>query len=147
MGGAHEETLEQAACSCLSRVKEWIHTGSWFCDGFLVYSGIKAFIRSSTLIHKQGTLLGGPSPRFFNLYTHPRSPMIASTPVHNTDLIVRIQSLCDSGLFVQAYATATPLGPLQSWRGTPNRILAGRLASKLSSHRLGARAVSPEIVP
>jgi len=62
--------------------------------------------------------------------------MIASSPAHNTDLIARIQYLYDNGLFVQAYAAAAPLGPLQTWRGTSNRVLAGRLASQLSANRL-----------
>ncbi len=53
------------------------------------------------------------------------------------------QEAQDRWMNVRQLYLRTTNGPLQSWRGTPNRILAGRLASKLSSHRLGARAVSP----
>ena len=55
----------------------------------------------------------------------------------NTETIARIQSLYDEGMFTRAYTEAAPLGPLQHWQGTEARVLAGRLASQLSSDRLG----------
>jgi tetratricopeptide (TPR) repeat protein len=59
----------------------------------------------------------------------------ASSPEHS-GLLARVQALYDDGLFTQAYRAAEPLGPLQSWRGTEARILAGRLASQLAADRL-----------
>lgn len=49
-----------------------------------------------------------------------------------------IQALYDQGLFVRALSAATEaLGPPRHWRGTPGRILAGRLAHQLGAPRLG----------
>lgn len=56
----------------------------------------------------------------------------------DADLLTNIQALYDQGLFVQALATGTPLGPLHTWPGPDARILAGRLASQLSAERVSA---------
>ena len=49
----------------------------------------------------------------------------------------RVRDLYDRGLYLQAWAEAEKLGPLRRWRGTPARVLAGRLAGNLGAQRLG----------
>src|SRR5437870_4682796 len=53
------------------------------------------------------------------------------------DQLQRILALYEQGLYVQAYQVATQIGPLDQWRGTDARIVAGRLAGNLGSTRLG----------
>lgn len=48
-----------------------------------------------------------------------------------------VQALYDRGLYLQAYALAVKRAPLREWRGTPARVLAGRLAGNLGAPRLG----------
>lgn len=48
----------------------------------------------------------------------------------------RIFELYDDGLYLQAYQRARGVGPLERWRGTEARILAGRMAGNLGSTRL-----------
>lgn len=55
----------------------------------------------------------------------------------STDQIQRITALYEDGLYSQAYRQAVELGPLQLWRGTDARILAGRLAGNLGAPRMG----------
>lgn len=66
------------------------------------------------------------------------NPPAAAPSVWDTDLLTKIQSLYDQGLFVQALAAGTPLGRLCTWPGPDARILAGRLASQLSAERVSA---------
>jgi len=49
----------------------------------------------------------------------------------------RVRDLYDRGLYLQAWKAAEALGPLREWRGTPARVLAGRLAGNLGASRLG----------
>ncbi len=49
----------------------------------------------------------------------------------------RILTLYDDGLYLQAFRVANEFGPLDKWRGTDARILAGRLAGNLGAPRLG----------
>ncbi|HVE40685.1 MAG TPA: tetratricopeptide repeat protein [Planctomycetota bacterium] len=49
----------------------------------------------------------------------------------------RVRDLYDRGLYLQAWKAAEALGPLRAWRGTPARVLAGRLAGNLGASRLG----------
>ncbi len=48
-----------------------------------------------------------------------------------------IRALYEEGLCLRAYDRARALGPLERWRGTEARILAGGLAAHLGSPRLG----------
>ena len=48
-----------------------------------------------------------------------------------------IQDFYDRCLYKQAYNLAIRRGPLASWRGTADRVLAGRLAFNLGAGRLG----------
>ncbi len=48
-----------------------------------------------------------------------------------------IRALYEEGLCLRAYELARALGPLERWRGTEARILAGGLAAHLGSPRLG----------
>src|SRR5205085_1624943 len=43
----------------------------------------------------------------------------------------------EQGKCLQAYRYATRFGPLQGWKGTGSRVLAGRLAQNLGAPRLG----------
>ena len=47
-----------------------------------------------------------------------------------------IQTLYDQGLYVQAWELSCAIGPLQTWRGAPGRVLAGRLAGHVGASRL-----------
>ena len=47
-----------------------------------------------------------------------------------------IQTLYDQGLYVQAWELSRVIGPLQTWRGAPGRVLAGRLAGHVGASRL-----------
>ena len=53
------------------------------------------------------------------------------------DLLQPILTLYDAGLYVQAYRLTETIGPLDQWRGTDARILAGRIAGNLGAARLG----------
>src|SRR5204862_180618 len=55
-------------------------------------------------------------------------------------IVEEIEAVAESsvqGLYLQAYTRASKLAPLQTWRGTEARILAGRLAGNLGAPRLG----------
>lgn len=56
-----------------------------------------------------------------------------------TERIGEVLELYEQGLYLQAYALGQPLGPLDEWEGTAGRLLAGRLAAQLGSHRLCRR--------
>ncbi len=49
-----------------------------------------------------------------------------------------IQDLYDRCLYLQAFRLAEQRGPLASWKGTAERILAGRLAFNLGAIRMGS---------
>src|SRR5215831_16865018 len=55
----------------------------------------------------------------------------------SADDLRRVRELYDRGLYLQAWKVAEQLGPLRDWRGTPARVLAGRLAGNLGAQRLG----------
>jgi cellulose synthase operon protein C len=48
-----------------------------------------------------------------------------------------VRALSEEGLSLQAYERAKTFGPLDRWRGTSARILAGALAGNLGASRLG----------
>lgn len=50
----------------------------------------------------------------------------------------RIHDLYSRGLCLQAYQQAVALAPLHEWKGTPARLMAGRLAINLGAPRLAA---------
>lgn len=60
-------------------------------------------------------------------------------PVRNfvTETLEPVIALFDCGLYMQSYALANELGPLQGWRGAAGRVAAGRLAIALGGRRLG----------
>jgi tetratricopeptide (TPR) repeat protein len=51
--------------------------------------------------------------------------------------LARILSLYERGLYAQAFEAGRVFAPLQQWRGTAARLLAGRLARNLEGYRLG----------
>ncbi len=55
----------------------------------------------------------------------------------NVPTLSEVQDLYDRCLYKQAYNLAIQRGPLASWRGTADRVLAGRLAFNLGAGRLG----------
>src|SRR2546421_1215270 len=55
------------------------------------------------------------------------------------ELLERVQTLYDAGLYKQAYDLAGTAGPISAWRGVDARILAGRIAGNLGAPRLGYR--------
>lgn len=57
-------------------------------------------------------------------------------PTHQVEPIL---ALYEQGRYLQAYARAHPLGPLDEWRGTSARLLAGRLAANLGAPELAHR--------
>jgi tetratricopeptide (TPR) repeat protein len=50
----------------------------------------------------------------------------------------RVRELYEAGRCLQAYKLAQGLGALDTWRGTPARLLAGHLAAELGGCRLGS---------
>lgn len=54
----------------------------------------------------------------------------------DTDLIAEVRRLYGECRYVQAYHLASQDDDLRQWRGTPRRLLAGRLASQLCADRL-----------
>lgn len=59
-------------------------------------------------------------------------PQVVVTPEQRAGVF----ALYDRGLYLQAYRAAEAIGPIQHWRGTESRILAGRIAGNLGSMRL-----------
>jgi tetratricopeptide (TPR) repeat protein len=55
-----------------------------------------------------------------------------------TSTLEQIADLYERGLYLQAYQCSQELGPLASWQGTPERVLAGRLAGNLGGFRLAS---------
>jgi hypothetical protein len=55
-------------------------------------------------------------------------------PLHE---VAEVTRLYDLGLYVQACARATAVGPLHEWRGTAARLIAGRVANNVHAPRLG----------
>ena len=55
------------------------------------------------------------------------------------DVLSRVTELFDRGLYLQALQAGQECGPLASWSGVEERILAGRLASRLGGWRLASR--------
>jgi tetratricopeptide (TPR) repeat protein len=51
--------------------------------------------------------------------------------------LTEVRALYEEGLCLRAYERARAFGPLQHWRGTAARILAGGLAANLGAPRLG----------
>ena len=54
-----------------------------------------------------------------------------------TPSLESIQSLYEQGLYLDAFERSRPLGPLPTWRGSNERILAGRLSACLGAPRVG----------
>lgn len=54
---------------------------------------------------------------------------------HQLDGVLK---LYEQGLFLQAFNVAETIGPLVAWRGSAARVLAGRLAGNLGSHRIAS---------
>ena len=54
-----------------------------------------------------------------------------------SDLLDQIAELHQQGLYLQAYNLCEQIAPLQTWTGTRERVIGGRLAYNLGSHRLG----------
>ena len=52
-------------------------------------------------------------------------------------VLEQVEALYGRGLYLQAYEIAKREGPLESWRGASARALAGRLACRLGSWKLG----------
>jgi cellulose synthase operon protein C len=53
------------------------------------------------------------------------------------EIIQHVQALYDRGLHLQAYQAAIATAPLNQWRGTAARILAGRIALQVGGQRRG----------
>jgi cellulose synthase operon protein C len=53
------------------------------------------------------------------------------------ETLQRVQALYDRGLHLQAYQAAIAVAPLERWRGTAARILAGRIALQVGGQRRG----------
>lgn len=53
--------------------------------------------------------------------------------------VSRIRELYSQGYYRQAYAVASAIGPFREWKGTPARLIGGRLAIQLGSPTLGRR--------
>lgn len=53
-----------------------------------------------------------------------------------SEQIEKVENLYDRGLLLQAYAIAESFAPIETWRGTEARLLAGRLAFHLGNPRL-----------
>lgn len=66
------------------------------------------------------------------------APRIEPSPV----VLRQIQDLYDRDLLLQAYRLSEQVGPLQHWRGTEARVLAGRLARALDGSRLGMKQIA-----
>jgi tetratricopeptide (TPR) repeat protein len=60
-------------------------------------------------------------------------------PIERIEHLERIERLCDKALYLQAYALAEPLGPLDTWKGARARLVAVELASSLGAPQLGKR--------
>src|SRR6185295_7749376 len=63
--------------------------------------------------------------------------MSAAPPTIPRERFLEIERLFEAGLSLKAYEVARPFGPLQSWRGAAEEVLAGRLAQSLGAARLG----------
>jgi hypothetical protein len=59
--------------------------------------------------------------------------------VLSPELIAKVQSLYDEGLFVQAHDAGCVVAPLERWQGVEAAILAGRVANNLGAFRIGMR--------
>ena len=57
----------------------------------------------------------------------------AQLPFPSPEKLHEIQDLYENGLTLKAWAVAQECGPLREWKGTPARILAGRLAGQLGA--------------
>ena len=65
------------------------------------------------------------------------SDAVSATPIRvSTDQLKPILDLYDRGLYLQAYAMANAIGPLESWRGVSAQVVAGRLAATVGAPRL-----------
>src|SRR5579871_4534254 len=53
------------------------------------------------------------------------------------DILSDVRRLYEDGLYLQAYAKAQEVGPLQTWTDVPARVMGGRLANVLGAPRLG----------
>src|SRR3712207_4419541 len=53
------------------------------------------------------------------------------------DELSRVLALYNQGQYLQAYALAESIAPLNTWLGTAPRLLAGRLVMNLGAPRLG----------
>ena len=53
--------------------------------------------------------------------------------------LARIRSLYAAGHYRQAFEAAAGFGPMRQWRGTPARLIGGRLATQLGAPKLGRR--------
>ena len=59
---------------------------------------------------------------------------LPSIPVETMD---RVRLLLEEGRCISAFELARGFGELTRWRGTPERLLAGRLVPHVGSPRLG----------
>jgi hypothetical protein len=66
-------------------------------------------------------------------------PIQKSNPprIVSAEVLTSILALFDRSLYVQAYALAQELGPLNTWRGSVGRVVAGRLSLALGATRTG----------
>lgn len=60
----------------------------------------------------------------------------AAAAVDEPEILDRVKALYAEGLFLRAFELSRPLGPLETWRSAPARVMAGRLVMQLGGSRL-----------
>jgi len=81
---------------------------------------------------------------------HPRSAVGDGASLDAAGAFGEVRRLYDAGLYLQSLAASGPLGPIRTWQGIDERLLAARLALQLGApraalwHRLKAWREAPE---